>query len=100
MTCGPTIVFTRKTIVDQTYISNSSNVCKTIDGIDAGHLFLFSICQKMPTGHYKRSGYDSKTDRFKATNNRTRNFENLIISFFQELRPECKIESFFTSGRQ
>ena len=28
MTGGPPIVFTRKTAVDQTYICNSSNVCR------------------------------------------------------------------------
>ena len=37
---------------------------------------------------------------FKAGHNRTRNFENMVISFYQESRPECKIESFFTSQKQ
>ena len=30
MTGGPSIVFTRKAVVHQTYIRNSSNICKTI----------------------------------------------------------------------
>ena len=34
--------------------------------------------------------------KFKARRNRTRNFENMAMSFYQETRPECKIESFFT----
>ena len=81
MTGGPSIVFTRKAVVDQTYIRNSSNICKTIVGIDASQLYPFSMCQEMPTGLYTRWEYDSETDRFKARNNRTRNFENMVMSF-------------------
>ena len=32
--------------------------------------------------------------------NRNRNFEKMVKFFYQERRPECKIESFFTSGNQ
>ena len=38
--------------------------------------------------------------KFKAKHNRTRNFENMVMSFYQGIRPACKIESFFTSGKQ
>ena len=100
MTGGPSIVFTRKAVVDQTYIRSSSNICKTIVGIDASQLYPFSMCQEMPTGLYTRWEYDSETDHFKARNNRTRNFENMVMSFYQELRPECKIQSFYTTGKQ
>ena len=54
MTSGPSIVFTRKAVVDKTFIRNSSNVCKSIVGIDAGQLYPFSMCQDMPTGLYTR----------------------------------------------
>ena len=37
------------------------------------------MCQEMPTGLYTRWEYDSETDCFKARNNRTRNFENMVI---------------------
>ena len=57
MTGGPTIVFTRKAVVDQTYIRNSSNICKTIVGNDASQLYPFSMCQEMPTGLYTRKGF-------------------------------------------
>ena len=97
MTGAPSIVFTRKAVVDQTYIRNSSNNCKTIVGIDASQLYPFSMCQEMPTGLYTRWEYDSETDRFKARNNRTRNFENMVMSFYQEWGPECKIQS---TGKQ
>ena len=36
----------------------------------------------------------------KARNNRTKNFENMVMSFYQELIPECKIESLYTIGKQ
>ena len=39
MTGGPYIVFTRKAVVDQTYIRNSENICKSIVGIDASQLY-------------------------------------------------------------
>ena len=93
MTGSPSIVFTRKAVVDQTYIRNSSNICKTIVGIDASQLYPFSMCQEMPTGLYTRWEYDSETDRFKARNNRTRNFENMVMSFYQEFRVFTQPES-------
>ena len=59
MTGGPSIVFTRKAVVDQTYICNSSNICKTIVGIDASQLYPFSMFQEMPTRLYTRWEYGS-----------------------------------------
>ena len=100
MTGGPSIAFTRKAVVDQTYIRKSSNNCKTIVGIDASQLYPFSMCQEMPTGLYTRGEYDSETDCFNARINRTKNFENMVMSFYQELRPECKIQSFYTTRKQ
>ena len=35
---GPSIVFTRKAVVDETHIYNSTNVCKSNVGIDAGQI--------------------------------------------------------------
>ena len=59
MTGGPSIGFTRKAVVDQTYIRNLSNVSKTIV---ATQLYPFSLCQEMPTEIYTKSECDSKTD--------------------------------------
>ena len=58
------------------------------------------MCQDMPTGLYTRWEFDTEMQKFKARHNQTRNFENMVMSFYQESRPECKIESFFTSGKQ
>ena len=54
MVGGPSIVFARKVVVDETLIRKSSNLCKSIVGIDASQLYLYSMCQPMPTGLYTR----------------------------------------------
>ena len=50
----PSIVFTRKDVVDETFIRKSTNLCKSIVGIDASQLYPYSTCQPMPTGLYTR----------------------------------------------
>ena len=45
MTSGPSIVFTQKALVDETFIRNPSNICKSIVGIDANQLYPFSMCE-------------------------------------------------------
>ena len=54
MVGGPSIVFTRKAIVDETSIRNSKSICKSIVGIDASQLYPYSMCQRKPTGLYTR----------------------------------------------
>ena len=100
MTGGPSIVFTRKAVVDETFITNSSIVCKSIVGIDASQPYAFSMSQDMHTGLYTKWNFDTDMQKFQARHNQTRNFENLVIPFYQKTRPECQIESFFTYGKQ
>ena len=97
---GPSIVFTRKAVVDETFNRKSANLCKSILGIDAGQLYSYSTCQPMPTNVYMRWDLDSETGRFKPRQNKTRSFENMITSYFQRTRPEREIKSFFTTGTQ
>ena len=66
MIAGPSIVFTRKVVVDDTFIPKPSNLCKWIIGIDAIQLYPYSMCQPMPTRLHTRCEYDSETKRFKA----------------------------------
>ena len=40
---GPSIVFTRKAVVDETFIRKSSNLCKSIVGINASQLYPYSM---------------------------------------------------------
>ena len=100
MTGGPSIVFTRKAVVDQTYIRNSENICKSIVGIDASQLYPFSICQEMPTGLYTQWQLDKNFQKFKARTNKPRTFENMVMSYLQSQRAECTIESYYTTGKQ
>ena len=100
MVGGPSIVFTCKAVVDETFMRNSGNICKSIVGIDASQLYPYSMCQPMPTGLYTRWDNDTKSNRFKPQQNKSRNFENMVMSYFQRQRPDCKIESFYTTGTQ
>ena len=97
---GPSIVYTRKAIDDGSFIRKSTNICKSMVGIDASQLYPYSMCQPMPTGLYTRWDIDLETSRFTARQNKTSNFENMVMSYFQLTRPLCKIESFYTTGRQ
>ena len=100
MVGGPSIVFTREAVVDKTFIRNSGNICKSIVGIDASQLYPYSMCQPMPTGLDTRWEYDTESNRFKPQQNKSRNFENMVMSYFQRQKSDCNIESFYTTGTQ
>ena len=54
----------------------------------------------MPTGLYTRWDIDPEASRFTPGQNKTCSFENMVMSYFQRTRPDCEIESFYTTGRQ
>ena len=97
---GLSIVFTRKTVVDETFIQKSANIIKSFVGIDATQLYPYSMCQPMPTCLYTRWDLDSETSRFTPRQTKTRSFEDMVMSYFQRTRAGCKIESFYTTSRQ
>ena len=96
--CGPSIVFTRKAVVNETFIRKSPFICKSIVGIDASELYPYSMCQPMPTGLYTCWDLYSEMSRFTPRQNKTHSFENMVKCYLA--RPECESESFFTTGRQ
>ena len=100
MVGGPSIVFTRKAVVDETFIRNSRNISNSIVGIDESQLYPYSMCQPMPTGLNTRWEYDTDSNRFATQQNKSRNFENMVMLYFQRQRPDCKIERFYTTGTQ
>ena len=100
MVDGLSIVFTRKAVVDETFIQNSRIICKSTVGINGSQLYPYSICQPMPTGLYTRWEYDTESNRFKPQQNKSRTFENMVVSFFRRQKPDCNIESFYTKGIQ
>ena len=97
---GLSIVFTRKAVVDETFIRKSANICKSIVGIDVNQLYSYSMCQAMPTGLCRRWNSDSETSKFTPRHNKPRSFESFVKSYFQRTRSECGSESFFITGRQ
>ena len=99
MTGGPSIVFTRKATANESFLRKSNNLCKSIVGIDASQLYPYSMCQDMPTGLYTRWDYDEETQKFKARHNRVRTIEIVVMAYFQATRLECKIESYYATGK-
>ena len=100
MVGGPSIVFTRKAVEHETFKRKSSNLCKSIVGMDASQFYAYSMCQLMPTGLYTRWEYDAETKRLKARQNKSRSFENVVLSYFQRGQPDCKNKSNVTTARQ
>ena len=92
--------FTRKAVVNETFNRKLTNLCKSTVGIDASQLYTYSMCQPMPTGLYTRWDSDSETSRFVPRQNKIRSFENIVMFYFKRTKPECEIESFFTTSRQ
>ena len=78
----PSIVFTRKAVVDETFIRKSTNVCKSIVGIDASQTYPYSLCQPMPTGLYTRLNYDTESQKFTPRQIKTRSFEKMVLFIF------------------
>ena len=75
MVGAPSIVFTRKGVVDETFIRNSRNFSKSIVGIDVSQLYPYSMCQPMPTELNTRWEFETESNRFKLQQNKSRNFE-------------------------
>ena len=44
--------------------------------------------------------FDTNLQKFKARQNKIRKFENMVMSFYQATRPECTIESIYTTEKQ
>ena len=97
MVGGPSIVFTRGAIADKTFNRKSTNLCKSIVGIDASQMYPYSRCQPMPTGVYTRCDVDTETGRFIPRHTKTRCFENMAVSYFQRIRTDCKKGKFQTA---
>ena len=97
MTGGPSIVFTRKAVVDQTLIRNSENICKSIVGIDASQLSPSQCVKKCPLCFTLNGNLIQK---IKARQNKLTNFGNMFMSFLQSQSPYCNIESYYTTRTQ
>ena len=92
--------FTRKAVVDNIFVQELTSLNTSIVAVDAGQLYPYTTCELMQTGLYMRWKHDTEISRFKPLQNKTRNFPRIVSSYFQRMRPDCKIESFCTTGRQ
>ena len=92
--------FLRKLVVEETFFRKSTNLCKSIVGVDSSQLYPYSVCQPMSTGLYTRWEFDSETCRFTPRQNKTHSFDNMLISYFQRIRADCKTGSFYKTSRQ
>ena len=97
---GPSVVFTRKTVVDGIFIRKSEKNFKSVAGSAASQLYPYPMCKPMPTGLYTRRNLDPETGKFTTREKKTRSFQNKVMPFFQRQTPECKIEKFYTTDRQ
>ena len=91
MVGGPSIVFTRKAVVGETFIRNSGILCISIVGIDASQLYPYSMCQPMPTGLYTQWEHDTESNRFKPQQNKSRNFEKWLCHISRDKDPTVKL---------
>ena len=71
---GPSIVLTRKAVVDKTFIWDSKRLGKSIVGIDASQFYFFSICQTRPTDLYSRWELYSASRNFKLRQKQDKEF--------------------------
>ena len=91
MVGGPSIVFSRKVVVDETFIRSSRINCKSIFGIDASQLCPHSMCQPMPTGLHTRWEYDRESDRFKPQQNNCRNLRIWLCHISKNKNPTVNL---------
>ena len=84
--------------MDENFNQDWTNLCKSIVKIVASKLYPLSICQAWPTGLYMRWELDSVSSKFELHQNKTRKFKNMVISYFQRGKPQCKVESFYMTG--
>ena len=49
---------------------------------------------------YIRYDFDADLQRFKHCQNKSRSFENMVMSYFQRIRPDCRNESLYETGTQ
>ena len=65
MVGGPSLVFTGKTVVKETFVRDSTYWCLTTVGTDFNQLYPYSMSQAMPTDLYTRRELDSESSNFK-----------------------------------
>ena len=100
MVGGLSIVLTGKTVVDETQLRKLAKACKSIFGMGAIQIYPYPMCQPVPTGLYTRYEFGAELKRLKSRHNKPRIFEKMVRSYFQRMRQDWGIESFYPTGTQ
>ena len=58
------------------------------------------MCQLMSPGLCTEYEFYADLQRFMHGQNKSRIFENIVRSYFQQMRPNCRSESFYITGSQ
>ena len=83
MTGGPSIVFTRKAVVDQTFIRNSV----------PSHFYPFSMCREMPTGLYTRWEFDTDSQSSGLEQTDFEHLRTWLCHIFNHNVPNVKLRA-------
>ena len=100
LTGSPSIIFTRYAKLGSSTIKNSSNMCKTIVGIDASQPYPFSLMKDMPTGVYTKWDLREDTGLFHPRRSKKNNLECIVLKYFQKQNPHCYIQTQFNQNSQ
>ena len=71
----------------------SASIFKLIVRIDANQTYPYSMRRPMATRTYTWWGQDLQTSRVPPGENKIPSFENIVKSYFERPRPDCKIET-------
>ena len=100
LTGGPSIIFTRYAKVGSSRIKHSSNMCKTIVGIDASQRYPFSMMKDMPTRVYTKWELREDTRLFQPRRSKKKYLECIVLKYFQKHNPHCYFQTQFNQKSQ
>ena len=79
---GPWKVLTRKTVINETQIHNSTHVWKSNVRVLAGQLYVYSMCRPLPAGINTRYWFDAQWQRYKRCRIKCWSFSVRVTSYF------------------
>ena len=80
MVVGPSIIFTCKDVVHESFTQNSKSLWKSFVGIHASQLCPYKMCQAMRAGLYTRREYNSTTVKVTAHQNKSHVLDIVVFS--------------------
>ena len=84
MVGGPSVVFKKETVLDETFHRDSTNWCKSVVANHASQLYTFSMCQAMPISLYTRWKLVSESANLNRAKTTRRALKNWSCHTFSE----------------